>query len=93
MESKAAEKQVRMGAELTNSMADLPINQDRNTPSLPSPPSSVKATEQDSNRNTDGSLMGEVAGGGSSVSARGGANGGNMKAATLIQVQADRQNS
>lgn len=93
MESRAAGKQVRMGVEPTESMTGLPINQDSNITSPPSPPSSVKATEQDSDRTTDGSLVGEVAGGGSSVSASGGANGGTMKTAALIQVQANRQTS
>lgn len=93
MESRAAGKQVRMGAEHIDSMTDLPINQDSNITSLPSPPSSVKATEQGSDRTTDGSLMGEVAGGGSSVSAGRGANSGIMTTAALTEVQADRQTS
>lgn len=93
IESRAAGKQVRMGADPTDSMAGLHINQSSNITSLPSPPFSAKATEQDSDRTTDGSFVGEVAGGGSSVSASGGAKGGTMKAATLVQVQADRQNS
>ena len=91
MESNAAEEPVRTGAEPTDIVEGLPTNQDNNTTSLPSPPTSVKATDLDSHRNADSSLSGEVAGSESSISAHGGAKGSILHTVALIEVQANRQ--
>ena len=85
MENKAADLQVPVGAETTDSVKSGHTNKDGKK-GLPSPPSSVGATELDSGRKPDGSLSAEVAG-------NGGANAGIRKTAALIEVQADSQKS
>lgn len=79
MASEAVDEQARAQAESTNSMKSLPINENGDNTSLPSPPSSVKATGSDSGRNENDSHSAEFAGGepslgGSSASANRGAN-------------------
>ena len=91
MENKAAEKRVSIEAETADRAKSLPKTQDGDTRSLPSPPSSVKAAELDSDRNADGSLSAEFAGSGSSVSANGGASTGIKKTVTVMKIEADRQ--
>ena len=87
MESKAADKQASVGAETTDSVKSLHTNQDGNITSLPSPPSSVKATANES-------LAGEIAGsGGSSLSTHGEANAGIEEMAGLVGVQANQEGS
>ena len=73
MENEAAKKEVSMGVENAERVKILPKLQDGDTRSLPSPPSSEKAVELGSNRNTDGSLSAEFAGSGSFISGNGGA--------------------
>ena len=86
MESKAADKQVPVGAETTDGVKSVHTNKDGQNTRPHSPPSSVGATEFDSGRKPDGSLSGEVAG-------NGWANAGIKKTAASIEVQADGQNS
>ena len=93
MESEAVDKQVPAGAETTKSVKDLPTNQDGHTTSLPSPPSSVKVTELENDRNADGSLSGYAAGDGSLVGAHMGANAGIRRMAALREVQANPETS
>ena len=71
MENEAAEKRVPLGAETADSVKSLSKPQDGDTTSLPSPPSSVKATEPDSDRNADGLLSAEFEGSESFVGANG----------------------
>ena len=86
MENKAADQQIPGGVETTDSVKSGHTNKDGKK-SLPSPPSSVGATELDSGRKPDGSLPAKVAG-------DGGANAGiRKKTAALIEMQADLQKS
>ena len=91
MENEAANKQVSMEAETADRVQSFPKTQYSDTTGLLSPPSSVKATELDSDRNADGSLSAEPAGGESFVSANGGASTGIEKTTTVIEMEADRQ--
>ena len=90
MESKAVDEQISMGTEATDSIKDLTTSQNSKNTSLPSPPSSVKATELDGDRNATGLLSGETVGNGNSISANGGTSAGIKKAIALIDMQADR---
>ena len=78
-------------AETIDSVKTLPKTQDGNTTSLPSPPSSVKATELDNERNADGSLSATFDGSASFLGAHGGASTGISKTATVIGLEADCQ--
>lgn len=98
MASEAADEQVHAQAKSTNSMKAPLINENGITTSLPSPPSSVKATGSDSGRNENDSHSAEVAGcepsvGGSSASASIEASAGIKNTATLGRLQANRWNS
>lgn len=75
-------------------MESLHENGNGDTTSLPSPPSSVKATRSDSGRNENDSHSAEVAGGEPSVSAisasaNKGADSGTRNKATLLGLQTD----
>ena len=79
MENEAAKKRVSMEAETADRVKSLYKIQDGDTTSLPSPPSSEKATEPDSDRNADGLLSAGIDGSGSFVGAHGGASTGIKK--------------
>lgn len=94
MATKAADEHVHSPADTTNSMKSVEPNENKDTLSLPSPPSSVKATESDSGRKENDPHSTEAAGGepsaaGSSSSAPNGANGGMTSAAAVVGLQAD----
>lgn len=89
MGSKAVDQQVHVQADPTHSMKSLRPDENSKSTSLPSPPSSVKATESESGRNENGSHPGEVAAGeppvaGSSAGAHGGANAGMKNTAAPV---------
>ena len=97
MGSKAADKQVHAHVETTSVMESLPTDKGGNAPSLPSPPSSVNATQSDGGRNENGWHSGETAGGelsviGSSADAHRGANADGTRLEILMGLQANCSN-
>ena len=92
MESDAIDKSVRMGSEKTHGVEGLHTNEKSSATGLPSPPSSVNATELDSGRNASGSLLGQAAASdllesGASESVLAGENAGIVKRQlSLVQV-------
>ena len=78
-----------MDAQTVDSIKSLPKTQDGDATSLPSPPSSVKATEPDNHRNEDGSLSANFDGSASVVGAQGEASTGNHKTTTINGVETD----
>ena len=91
MESEAANKHIAVGVEIKDSDHGRPKAPDGESTSLPSPPSSVKASELYCDRNADGSMFEEVTGGGSSLGVHEGANTGIGKTTAPIDQQADWQ--
>ena len=80
-----------MDAETVDSIKTLPKTQGGDAKSLPSPPSSVKATEPDNHRNEEGSLSANFDGNASFGGAHGGASTGINETASVIRVETDCQ--
>ena len=74
-------------------MEGLRENNDNNTTSLPSPPSSVNATDPDNSHKDGGPQSEEAAGNESSDGAHAGANTGTKNMAYVVGMQADRYSS
>ena len=89
MENENAKTGVPMDAQTVDSIKSLLKTQDGDTTTMPSPPSSVKATESDNHRNEDGSLSANFEGSASVVSAQGEASTGNHKTTTVNGVGTD----
>ena len=94
MASKAVDKKYHVDTQSTNGMESVHTNENSGAMSLPSPPSSVKATVSDSGRNEHGSHSAEVAGSepsvsGTSASANKGVIAGSDHFYSLVGLQAN----